>query len=36
LNKLSAGWRVGEVTVLQAPATNTGGSSTPAPAPKSP
>jgi hypothetical protein len=36
LNKINAGWRVGEVTVLQAPATNTGGSSTPAPAPKSP
>jgi hypothetical protein len=37
LNKLSAGWRVGEVTVLQAPASasNTGGSSTPTPAPTS-
>jgi hypothetical protein len=33
MNKLGAGWRVGEVTVLQAPATNTGGSSTPTPAP---
>jgi hypothetical protein len=32
LNKISTGWRVGEVTVLQAPATNTGGSSTPTPA----
>lgn len=33
MNKISAGWRVGEVTVLQAPntSTNTGGSSTPAP-----
>ncbi len=31
MNKINAGWRVGEVTVLQAPATNTGGSSTPAP-----
>jgi uncharacterized protein (DUF736 family) len=32
MNKVGAGWRVGDVTVLQAPATNTGGSSTPAPA----
>ena len=36
LNKVSAGWRVGEVTVLQAPATNTGGTSTPTPAQTSP
>ncbi|HWC38259.1 MAG TPA: hypothetical protein VG476_07010 [Acidimicrobiales bacterium] len=36
MNKISAGWRVGNVTVLQAPATNTGGSSTPTPAQTSP
>jgi hypothetical protein len=36
MNKVSAGWRVGEVTVLQAPASNSGSGSTPsttAPAP---
>jgi hypothetical protein len=29
MNKVSAGWRVGEVTVLQAPASNSGAGSTP-------
>jgi Mce-associated membrane protein len=32
MNKTGGGWRVGNVTVLQAPTTNTGGSSTPTPA----
>jgi hypothetical protein len=37
MNKINAGWRVGEVTVLQAPASNSGAAgSTPTPAPSTP